>query len=148
MVHLSYDIVLYCLEIQQLRIYKTVTPWHSCAGAHNRQRYTSFNLFATSALEVSGRSAPQPRSLYPPEKTLSLCTKCWVGLRVRLEGHENCDSPGIRSSDLPSHSESLYRLSYPGRFSDYRAKAFTGKLKIKIWKNGKRNDLGLFSDII
>ena len=34
--------------------------------------------------------------------------------RVGLEGAENVTSTGIRLPDRPAHSESLYRLPYPG----------------------------------
>jgi len=38
-----------------------------------------------------------------------------VGLRAGLEGAENLAHTEIRSTDRPARSESLYRLSYPGR---------------------------------
>jgi hypothetical protein len=34
-------------------------------------------------------------------------------------GAENLAPTGIRSPDHPARSESLYRLSYPGRYSRY-----------------------------
>ena len=40
-----------------------------------------------------------------------------MGLGAGLDGTENLAATGIRSPDLPAHSESLYRLSYPGRLT-------------------------------
>jgi hypothetical protein len=83
---LSYNIGLHCLQLQQLRIYKS-HPIYACAGT-DRTRGCSFKLFATSALEVSDWSAPH-LGLSIPGMTWYPCTKCWVGLGVRLEGDEN-----------------------------------------------------------
>ena len=41
-----------------------------------------------------------------------------MGSRAGLDGGGKCRAPtGIRSPDRPARSESLYRLSYPGRLS-------------------------------
>ena len=61
-------------------------------------------------------SAPLPQSLYPRERQGTYCIGGWVGPQGR-SGRVRKISPhtGIRSPDRPSRSESLYRLSYPGR---------------------------------
>ena len=51
----------------------------------------------------------------PPERTGTNCIGGWVGHRAGLEGAEKLSSTGIRSSDRPARSKSLYRLSYRGR---------------------------------
>jgi hypothetical protein len=57
-----------------------------------------------------------PRPLYPQGNRPSIHSIVgWVGPRAGLEGCGTSHLPtGIRSSDHPSRSESLYRLSYPG----------------------------------
>ena len=54
----------------------------------------------------------------PRERPGTHCIRGWVGLRARLEGAENLAPIGIQSPDRPACSESLYRLSYPGRCLD------------------------------
>ena len=49
-----------------------------------------------------------PRPLYPREGPGARCIGDWVGRRVR----KNLASNGIRSSDRPARSQSLYRLRY------------------------------------
>ena len=59
-------------------------------------------------------SAP-PRPLYPPGKRPSTyCTGGLVGPRAGLNGCENLAFTGIRFSDRPARSESLYRLRCRG----------------------------------
>ena len=56
-----------------------------------------------------------PRPLYPQERPGTHCIGGWVGLRAGLYGCGKSRPPTrIRSPDLPSCSESLYRLSYSG----------------------------------
>ena len=51
----------------------------------------------------------------PPGKTPYPLYERLGGPQVQAwTGVENLASTGIRSPDLPAHSESLYRLSYPG----------------------------------
>ena len=56
-----------------------------------------------------------PRPLYPRERPGTHCIGGWVGPRVDLDGCGK-SSTGIRSSDRPARSQSLYRLSYRGPF--------------------------------
>ena len=43
----------------------------------------------------------------------------WVSEQVWI-GAENLASTGIRSPDLPAHSESLYRLRHPSSMTKYK----------------------------
>ena len=54
------------------------------------------------------------RPLYPLERPGTHCIGGWVGPRAGLDGCVKSRPTGIRSSDRPAHSESLYGLSYPG----------------------------------
>ena len=56
-----------------------------------------------------------PRPLYQLEGHCTPCTGGWVGPKAGLDGSGKSCPTGIRSPDLPARSESLYRLSYPGR---------------------------------
>ena len=50
-----------------------------------------------------------------PERPDILYIEGWVGPRADLDGSGKTSPPtGIRSSDRPARSVSLYRLSYPG----------------------------------
>jgi hypothetical protein len=59
------------------------------------------------------------RPLYPRERPGTHCIGGWVGPRAGLDGCGKSCPIGIRSPDRPSRSESLYRLSYPGRHYYY-----------------------------
>jgi len=55
------------------------------------------------------------RPLYPRERPGTNCTGGWMDHRAPVwTGAQNLAPTGIRSPDCPFHSESLYRLSYPG----------------------------------
>jgi hypothetical protein len=57
-----------------------------------------------------------PRPLYSQERPGNHCVGGWVSHQGPVwTGAENLASIGIRSPDRPARSESLYRLSYPGR---------------------------------
>jgi hypothetical protein len=53
-----------------------------------------------------------PRPLYPRERSDTHCIEGWVGHRAGLDGAENLAPTGIRSTDRPARSKSLYRLRY------------------------------------
>jgi hypothetical protein len=55
----------------------------------------------------------KPRPLYPRERPGTHCTGGWVGPRAVLNVCEKSRPTGIRSSNRPARSQSLYRLSYP-----------------------------------
>jgi hypothetical protein len=58
--------------------------------------------------------------LYPRERPGTHCIGGWVGPRAGLDGcgisRPTPPIPGIRFPDRSAHSESLYRLSYPGPY--------------------------------
>jgi hypothetical protein len=54
------------------------------------------------------------RPLYPRERSGTHCLGGWVAPGPVWTGAENLTPTGIRSSDRPARSESLYRLRYPG----------------------------------
>ena len=57
-----------------------------------------------------------PRPLYPWDRPRTHCTGGWVGPRAGLDECGKISPPtGIRSPYRSARSESLYRLSYPGR---------------------------------
>jgi hypothetical protein len=56
-----------------------------------------------------------PWSLYPRESPFTHCIGGWVGPRAGLKGCGKCHLIGIRSSDRPARSQSLYLLSYLSR---------------------------------
>jgi hypothetical protein len=51
--------------------------------------------------------------LYPRERPGTHCIGGWVGLRAVWTGAEIVDPNGIRSTDRPARSKSLYRLAIP-----------------------------------
>ena len=55
-----------------------------------------------------------PAALLQGKRPGTRYTGGWVGPRDGLDGCGNLAPTGIRSPDPPYHSESLYRLSYPG----------------------------------
>jgi hypothetical protein len=55
-----------------------------------------------------------PRPPLPRERPGTHCRGGWVGSGAGLYRCGKSRLTGIRSQDLPAHSESLYRLRYPG----------------------------------
>jgi hypothetical protein len=70
--------------------------------------------FLTSALEGGLWSASRPGRLYLRQRPGTHCTGGWVGPGDGLDRCGKSRPTGIRSPDLPTLSESLYRLRYPG----------------------------------
>ena len=69
----------------------------------------------TSALRWSGWSAPRPGRFTPGNDPVPIVQKAgWAPGPVWTVA-ENLALTGIRSPDRPVRSESLYRMSYPGR---------------------------------
>ena len=84
----------------------------------------------TSALRWGWVLSTTPRPLYSRERPGTHCTGAWVGPRAGLNGcGKSRPPPGFDSSVRPARSESLYRLSYPGRWSD------TIAFKTTRWSN-------------
>ena len=76
----------------------------------------SCTLPSPSALDGGGWSTPRPGRLTPGKNRYPLYRRLGgpQGRSVRVR--KISPPTGIRSSDLPARSESLYRLSYPGPF--------------------------------
>jgi hypothetical protein len=55
-----------------------------------------------------------PRPLYSRGRPGTHCTGGWLGPRAGLDVCEKSRPTGIRSTDRPARSHSLYRLRYPG----------------------------------
>ena len=72
--------------------------------------YSFFNLGARWRWMVNAT----PRPFYPRERPGTDCTGGCVDPRDGLDACEYIAPVGIRSTDRPAHSESLYRLSYRG----------------------------------
>jgi hypothetical protein len=68
-------------------------------------------------MKVGSQRHATPLPIYPRETDLVpiLLEVGWAS-RTVWTGAENLAPAGIRSSDLPARSESLYRLSYPGPY--------------------------------
>ena len=72
----------------------------------------------TSALRWGWVVSTTSRPLYPWERPGTHCIGGWVGPRAGLDGCGKSRPHRDSISDRPARSESLYRLSYPGPFSD------------------------------
>ena len=85
-------------------------------GSEGEQRYSS-TLPSTSVLDGCEWSTPRPGRFNPGKDPVPNVEETgWAPGQV-WTGAENLDPAGIQSPDLPARSESLYRLSYPGRLN-------------------------------
>ena len=76
----------------------------------------SCTLPSTSALDRGGWSTPHPVRFTPGKDPVPTVQEAGWGAPGQVwTGAENLASNRIRSPDRPAHSESLYRLSYPGQ---------------------------------
>jgi hypothetical protein len=71
-------------------------------------------LSLTASLDRGGWLTPRPGRLPPGKGAGTQYIGDWVGPRAGLEECEKFLATGIRSLYHPTHSESLYSLSYPG----------------------------------
>ena len=77
---------------------------------------------------LDGGSAPRPGRFNLGERPGTHCTGGWVGPQGRSGRVRKISPPnGIRSSDRPARSESLYRLSYRGLCWNFRFRTFYSK---------------------
>jgi len=74
----------------------------------------SSTVSSTSVLDGGWVVNATARKLYPWEKPGTKCIGGWVEPRTCLEGCGKFRVTGIRFPNLPTRSESLYRLSYTG----------------------------------
>ena len=68
-----------------------------------------------------------PAVLPPGKRPGTHCTGDWLGLGACMDGCKNLAPTGIRPSDRPARSETLYRLSYPGPQLGWIATGSLGK---------------------
>ena len=107
--HKRYD----CRKIFSISLYRLLRPlgW---------VKYSS-TLFKTSALKmrVGGGSAPRPGRFTPGRTRYPLNRRLGGPPGRSGRGRKISPHTGFRSPDRPARSESLYRLSYPGRAGKY-----------------------------
>ena len=102
--------------------------------------------FMTTALEEGEGSASRPGRFLPPGKTLYALYRRteWAPGPV-WTGAENLAPTGIRSSDRPAHSHSLYRLRYP----DHIIQSTIPRIRVEELSNTTRNvSVSYFSQLI
>ena len=107
----AYKVKLKCTPLQALRL---------CTGrtAHRGSRGIDL-LFHDNGTRRGEGSASRPGRFLPRERPCTHCSEesCWAPGPV-WSGAENLFPTGIRSSDRPPRSQSLYRLSYPAYESE------------------------------
>ena len=112
---------------------------------HRSKAKYSSNPFPSSVLERVGLSAPRPDRFTPGNEPVPIVEEAgWVSWPV-WTGTENICSASIRSPDR-RYSESLYRLSYPGRHLGYEGIVFV-TLKLCRISVGLALDTGLLCSI-
>jgi len=74
----------------------------------------SSTLSLTSSPDGGGWSTPRPGRFTPENDPIPIGQETGGAPRPVWMGAENLAATGIRSTDHPSRSESLYRLNYPG----------------------------------
>jgi len=82
-------------------------------GPDGELRYISV-LSLTSVLDGSGWSTPHPSRLTPAKSLVPIVLEAGWAPGLVWTGAENLAPAGIRSSDRPACSESLYRIRSPG----------------------------------
>jgi len=94
-----------CTLVQALRL---CTDRTVRTGSRNRTL-----LFLDHGTRRGEGSASRPATLYHQERPGTHCEGGWLGPRAGLDRCGKSRLTGIRSSDRPGRSQSLYRLSYP-----------------------------------
>ena len=82
-------------------------------GREAEQKY-SCTVSLTSALDGGGWSTPRPGRFNPGKDAVPIVQEAGWASEPVWTGEENLAPTGIRSSDRPARSMSLYRLRYPG----------------------------------
>ena len=75
----------------------------------------SFTLPSTSVLDVGGWTTPLPGSFSPRKDPVPIVQEAGWAPGPVWTGAENVTPTWIRSLDRPVRSESLFRISYPGK---------------------------------
>jgi hypothetical protein len=121
---------LYCILIKQQCMIKQLF-WHPAVPVRVSE-------FVSVVMLVSGVFA-LPRGRRPGTHR----TGGWVGSWAGLDGcGKSRPSTGIRSPDLPALSESLHRLSCPGRQKTVQKLKFWKRLMFSVWFNFPRRKTG------
>ena len=94
--------------------FEHVLPIKGHEGPDGVQTYSS-TLPSVSALVGGGWSTPRPGRLTPGKDPVPIVQEAGWAPRPVWTDAENLAPTGIRSPDRLARSESLYRLSYPGR---------------------------------
>ena len=110
-----------CVEIKTNAMWRTEQILSECSvhpitcheGTEEKWRY-SYTLSLTLALDGGGWSMLCPGLFTPRKDPVPIVQEAGWAPGPVWKGAENLASTGIRSPDFPAHSESLYRLSYPG----------------------------------
>ena len=96
-------------------------------------------LSLSSALGGGGWSASRPGRFTRGQTPGTQCTRGWMGRRVGMDGWWKSCPTGLRSSDRPARSESLYRLSYPGSHPlDVAHKRIMKRSGLSVWAPNNR----------
>jgi len=95
-----------CTLVQALRL---------CTGrtAHRRNRGIAVPFLDHGTRRWVRGQRHAPAALYPRERPIPIVQEAGWAPRPVWTGAENLAPTGIRSSDRPTRSKSLYRLSYP-----------------------------------
>jgi hypothetical protein len=112
------EIIAVCSEIRTKHINTPCGENIEFLGAFlksRRIRYViCYIVSITSALDAVGGQRHSPVAFYSRERLGPHCIGGWLAPRAVWAGTKILASTGFRSPDRPAHSESLYRLSYPG----------------------------------
>ena len=89
--------------------------------------------------------SPRPGRLYPKKDLVPIVQEAgWVSEPVWIGG-ENLAPTGIRSSDLPARSETLYRLRQPGSYYKRLKDVFFLSLSLTKWQIYDITDVRAFA---
>ena len=104
--------VLFLIYVHSARVNKgkgKVLPRTGHEGPEGEQMYSS-TLPSTSALDVGGWSTPRPGRFNRRKDPVPIVQEAGWAPGPVWTGAENLASTGIRPTDRPARSESLYRL--------------------------------------
>jgi len=128
---------------------ETLWAWypHCVSKFHPKQAMKALSgsgfistLSLTSALGVCGCSTPRSGCFTRGKRPGTHCTGGWVGPRAGMDEYWKSCPTGLRSSDRPAGSESLYRLSYPGShpLDEAHHKRIMKRSGISVWAVNNR----------
>jgi hypothetical protein len=100
------------IKLSKVKIKNKVNPVTDHKGPEKEYMYSS-TLSLISALYGVGGQRHAPDTL-PPGETRTHCIGGWVGTTTGLDRCGKSRPHRDLNLDRPAHSESLYRLNYPG----------------------------------